>query len=198
MHLRRSALRLLFSPSTSFLSKPRSITTVALPVLRTPRQTTQIAFQRRWVTGEAEITKEKDSPPISELQPSPQEDVENAIHSDSAAEVAETAALQDSQAPSGEQNAIDSEINGVKETAESATSTVTEAAQSAASAFTRSQWRQDSEQRGSDRIEEPKSTIYIGNLFFDVTENDLVKELSRFGPIAKCRLIRDSRGLSKG
>ena len=45
---------------------------------------------------------------------------------------------------------------------------------------------------------EPKSTIYIGNLFFDVTENDLNKELSRFGTITKCRLIRDSRGLSKG
>ena len=51
----------------------------------------------------------------------------------------------------GEQrNAIDSAINAVNETAESATSTVTEAAQSAASAFTRSQWRQDSEQRGNE------------------------------------------------
>jgi RNA recognition motif-containing protein len=47
-------------------------------------------------------------------------------------------------------------------------------------------------------VYEPKSTIYIGNLFFDVTENDLVKELSRFGTVTKCRLIRDSRGLSKG
>jgi RNA recognition motif-containing protein len=50
----------------------------------------------------------------------------------------------------------------------------------------------------SGTVVEPKSTIYIGNLFFDVTENDLVKELSRFGTITKCRLIRDSRGLSKG
>ena len=198
MHLRRSVLRLLSSPSNSFLSKPRSITTVAPPVLRTLRQSTQIGFQRRWVASEAETTKEKDSPPISELQPSPQEDVENAIHSDSAAEVAETATLQDSQAPSGEQNAIDSGINAVKETAESATSTVTEAAQSTASAFARSEWRQDSGQRRNDTIGEPKPTVYIGNLFFDVTENDLVKELSRFGPIVKCRLIRDSRGLSKG
>jgi nucleolin len=44
----------------------------------------------------------------------------------------------------------------------------------------------------------PKPTIYIGNLFFDVTENDLVKELARFGTITNCRLMRDSRGLSKG
>lgn len=52
--------------------------------------------------------------------------------------------------------------------------------------------------RSSTTLVEPKSTIYIGNLFFDVTENDLIKELARFGTITKCRLIRDSRGLSKG
>ena len=47
-------------------------------------------------------------------------------------------------------------------------------------------------------MNEPKSTIYIGNLFFDVTENDLSKELSRFGTVKKVRLMRDARGLSKG
>lgn len=45
---------------------------------------------------------------------------------------------------------------------------------------------------------EPKPTVYIGNLFFDVTENDLNKEFSRFGTIQNTRLIRDARGLSKG
>jgi nucleolin len=198
MHLRRSALRLLSSPSTSFLPKPRPIKTVTSSALRIPRQSTQITFQRRWVTSEAEAEKEKESPPISELQPTPQEEVENAIYSDNAAEVAETATSQDSEAPLGEQSAGDSAINAAKETAASAASTLTEAAQSATSAFTRSESRQDYGQRRNDRIGEPKPTIYIGNLFFDVTENDLVKELSRFGTILKCRLMRDSRGLSKG
>jgi RNA recognition motif-containing protein len=43
-----------------------------------------------------------------------------------------------------------------------------------------------------------KATLYIGNLFFDVTETDLVKEFSRFGTVARCKIVRDSRGLSKG
>jgi nucleolin len=200
MYLRRSALRLLSSPSTSFLSKPRSITTVTPPALRIPRQSAQIAFQRRWATSEAEAKNENENEntPISELQPTPQEEVENAIHSDNAAEVAETPTSQDSQAPPGEQSAVDSAINAAKETAADAASTLTEAAQSTAPAFTRSESRQDYGPRRNDRIGEPKPTIYIGNLFFDVTENDLVKELSRFGTILKCRLMRDPRGLSKG
>lgn len=44
----------------------------------------------------------------------------------------------------------------------------------------------------------PKSTCYVGNLFFDVTENDLTKEFGRFGTVKKARVIRDARGLSKG
>jgi nucleolin len=195
MHLRRSALRLLSSPSTSFLLKPRSITTVTPSAIRIPRQSTQTAFQRRWASSEAEAKNENDNPPISELQPTPQEEVENAIHSDNAAEPATS---QGSQAPSGEQNAIDSAIKSATESAPHTASNAVEAAQSVTSAFTGSQQRQDQGQRRTGQIGEPKPTIYIGNLFFDVTENDLVKELSRFGTILKCRLMRDSRGLSKG
>lgn len=44
----------------------------------------------------------------------------------------------------------------------------------------------------------PKPTIFVGNLFFDVVENDLEKEFTRFGRIKSLRIIRDSRGLSKG
>jgi nucleolin len=197
MHLRRTALRLLSSPPTSFLSKPRSISTVTPSALRIPRQSTQIAFQRRWATSEAEAKKGDENPPISELQPTPQEEVENAIHSDNAAEPAEPATSQASQSPSGEQS-VDSAIENAGETVASAASAVKEAAQSATSALRGSEQRQDQEQRRPAQIGEPKPTIYVGNLFFDVTENDLVKELARFGTILKCRLMRDSRGLSKG
>lgn len=44
----------------------------------------------------------------------------------------------------------------------------------------------------------PSPNVYVGNLFFDVTENDLQKEFSRFGEIKNVRIIRDARGLSKG
>ena len=198
MHLRRTALRLFSLPPTSFLPKPRSITTITPSALRIPRQPTQTAFQRRWATGEAEAKNEDANPPISELQPTPQEEVENAIHSDNATEPAEPATSQDSQALSGEQSAVDSAIKAATETAASAASTFSEAAQSATSALTGSEPRQDQDRSRTGQIGSPKPTIYIGNLFFDVTENDLVKELARFGTILKCRLMRDSRGLSKG
>ena len=198
MHLRRTALRFLSSPSSSVLSKPRSITTATPLALRIPRQSTQIAFQRRWATNEAEVKKFDENAPISELQPTPQEEVENAISSDNAAEPTEHATSQNSQPPSGEQSGIDSAIKATAETAANATSTVTGAAESVRSAITGSEQRQDRGERRTGQIGEPKPTIYIGNLFFDVTENDLVKELARFGTIVKCRLMRDSRGLSKG
>src|ERR1700733_8721799 len=103
MHLRRTALRFLSSPSSSVLSKPRSIPTATPLALRIPRQSTQIAFQRRWATNEAEVKKVDENAPISELQPTPQEEVENAINSDNAAEHATS---QNSQPASGEQSAV--------------------------------------------------------------------------------------------
>ena len=198
MHLRRTALRFLSSPSSSVLSKPSSITTATPSALRIPRQSTRIAFQRRWATNEADAKKADENAPISELQPTPQEEVENAINSDNTAEPTEHATSQNSQPPAGEQSAVDSASKPATETAANAASTVTEAAESVRSAFTGSEQRQDRGERRTGQIGEPKPTIYIGNLFFDVTENDLVKELARFGTIVKCRLMRDSRGLSKG
>ena len=48
------------------------------------------------------------------------------------------------------------------------------------------------------RSSTPVPTVYIGNLFFDVTEETLRREMGRFGDINMIRLIVDSRGLSKG
>jgi len=45
---------------------------------------------------------------------------------------------------------------------------------------------------------EPSNTVYVGNLFFDVTEEDLKREFSRFGTVDNVRIIYDGRGLSKG
>ena len=40
--------------------------------------------------------------------------------------------------------------------------------------------------------------LYIGNLFFDVTEDDLRREFAKHGTVSNVRLIYDGRGLSKG
>lgn len=44
----------------------------------------------------------------------------------------------------------------------------------------------------------PSPSIYIGNLFFDVKEEDLRQEFQKCGEIENIKLIIDNRGLSKG
>ncbi|KAI9781696.1 MAG: hypothetical protein M1816_002220 [Peltula sp. TS41687] len=44
----------------------------------------------------------------------------------------------------------------------------------------------------------PSKTVYVGNLFFSVGEQDLEKEMSRMGKVESVRIIYDARGLSKG
>lgn len=45
---------------------------------------------------------------------------------------------------------------------------------------------------------EPCETVYIGNLFFDVTADQLKAHCEQFGEIDSVRIIYDARGLSKG
>ncbi|OGE51031.1 hypothetical protein PENARI_c015G03127 [Penicillium arizonense] len=44
----------------------------------------------------------------------------------------------------------------------------------------------------------PKTTVYVGNLFFDVTAEDLRQQFEQFGVVENAVIVHDSRGLSKG
>ncbi|KAJ5781156.1 hypothetical protein N7457_006316 [Penicillium paradoxum] len=44
----------------------------------------------------------------------------------------------------------------------------------------------------------PKTTLYVGNLFFDVTAEDLRKQFEKFGAVENALIVHDARGLSKG
>jgi hypothetical protein len=44
----------------------------------------------------------------------------------------------------------------------------------------------------------PSPTVYIGNLFFDITAEDLKVRMESFGVVEKATIISDARGLSKG
>ena len=50
---------------------------------------------------------------------------------------------------------------------------------------------------GSQKLQ-PAHTLYVGNLFFDVTEDALKREMERFGAVKSIKIIHDGRGLSKG
>ena len=41
-------------------------------------------------------------------------------------------------------------------------------------------------------------TLYVGNLFFDVKEEDLKREFAKAGNVVNVKIIYDQRGLSKG
>ncbi|KAL4773984.1 hypothetical protein BDW60DRAFT_183272 [Aspergillus nidulans var. acristatus] len=45
---------------------------------------------------------------------------------------------------------------------------------------------------------EPKQTVFIGNLFYDVTAEDLKKQMAKYGVVEGVNIIYDSRGISKG
>lgn len=153
---------------------------------------------RRWASSEAEA---KDVP-ISELQPTPQEEVENAIQEEKAPEQANLGQVQAGQATQTDV-ASDSMEQAAVNNAVDSHSPVSELTQGFERESRRSP-RQDRQFDGqSDRrpVREPptpKPTIFVGNLFFDVTEGDLEKEFARFGTIKNLRLIKDVRGLSKG
>ncbi|GLA66179.1 hypothetical protein AtubIFM55763_010906 [Aspergillus tubingensis] len=70
---------------------------------------------------------------------------------------------------------------------------------------------QEQEQEASDaekqtearrrRLQEPptpKETVFIGNIFYDVTREDLKKAMEKYGVVEKVVLVLDNRGISKG
>ena len=44
----------------------------------------------------------------------------------------------------------------------------------------------------------PSATLYVGNLYFDVTQDQLREQFEEVGAVANCKIVYDSRGLSKG
>lgn len=48
------------------------------------------------------------------------------------------------------------------------------------------------------RTVQPSSSIYVGNLLFDVRSEDLKREFAEFGQVKEVRIANDDRGMSKG
>ena len=172
----RSASRLLTTRSTSLISTSRTYSSFSAPSSRIAQRSLVSSFQRRWATNEAEAKV-----PISEEESAQSEELENATEAD------KTLAAQAGSAPP----------------AFAETANATEATEEALpAAETGERFSAESNETSSSAphagLFDRKPTLYVGNLFFDVTETDLVKEFGRFGVVSKCRIVRDSRGLSKG
>ncbi|KAB8071431.1 hypothetical protein BDV29DRAFT_179177 [Aspergillus leporis] len=49
-----------------------------------------------------------------------------------------------------------------------------------------------------NKVPDPKETIYVGNLFYDVTAEDLRKQMEKYGIVEQVAITFDNRGISKG
>lgn len=192
--LRRSVVQILSRPPTSLVSKPRSITNLSRLTFGKPYHPSIISYQRRWVSDESD---NKDAPPVEKVAPAPEDEVEDAIQTKS---YSEEVVKETNYAPEEQKSSIDTAIDKVTQVAAEAAQTVTGSASIAedisAAATPKSQEMRETSRDPSSIP--PVSSIYIGNLFFDVTLEDLRREFSRFGQIIDTSIIRDARGLSKG
>jgi len=123
------------------------------------------------------------------------------------------------------QDTVESVVESVKDTASEYTQRAAGAFRQAADSMTsdgrqggRREYREPRGDRGdrgdrSDRSSRPRpgmreaaghpeaapnTSLYIGNLYFEVSENTLRKEFERFGSIKSVKILYDARGLSKG
>ena len=180
------------SPATSFTCKSRSITTSSPFLLRNKIQSSvSTSIFRRFNTDDASEKK------VESVDTHEEGAVKSAI--DSVAETASTYAG----------NAAESLTNNYEQARDS----IVDSAQSAATAtgfapraYGDRQKRGDFESSSSGygrplpvaRDLVPTTSIYIGNLLFDVTANDLTREFEQFGTIKSATIASDARGLSKG
>uniref|UniRef100_A0A093Y5T2 28 kDa ribonucleoprotein, chloroplastic n=1 Tax=Talaromyces marneffei PM1 TaxID=1077442 RepID=A0A093Y5T2_TALMA len=173
--LRPAARRLLsVRPNASLLARSRSIATQSIAFSR-PAVPSGVSsfqqFQRRWNSDEAaKIAAEKAETSVEE----------GAIE----AAAMEAAKKQGStvDATSAEQVSAEAQDSAAEEV----------------DALTGQDFRSPRRVNGRVNNVDPSPTIYIGNLFFDITAEDLKSKMESFGVVEKAAIISDARGLSKG
>ncbi|KIW20100.1 hypothetical protein PV08_00675 [Exophiala spinifera] len=192
--LRRCASRVLSSRPSTLVSASRTYSSISASPFRTSRQIPSFQSQRRWASTEGEqAAVSTEQPPRAAEPANATEATEEALPAAETNErlTSETRAASSDDAPAAAETANATEAT--EEALPAAETNETLSAKPSANAAS-----SGVSGVGVDGLFERKKTLYIGNLFFDVTEADLVKEFARFGPVAKCKVVRDARGLSKG
>jgi hypothetical protein len=170
-------------PNASFINaRSRSITTQSIAFSR-PSVASSVSsfrqFQRRWNSDEAaKIAAEKAETKVEEGEAS----LEAAL---------EAAAMEAAkeQGSTVDATAAEAEIESTEQVSAKAQEGV--AGEVDAQSFSRTPSRR------LDNVT-PSPTIFIGNLFFDVTAEDLKARMEEYGVVEKATIISDARGLSKG
>ncbi|MCJ1433012.1 hypothetical protein MMC27_002371 [Xylographa pallens] len=204
--LRRAAVRVLTTPYTSISIKPRSITTLSASTLRKRYPSYTPAFQKRFASEEV-TQAEPEADGATEAQHG-ENSIASATDPDQSASTNYEQPIQ--PADQEDQSIVASALSSSNETvsntasrAAEAAATSTEtirgyAADAASAVGVGAATAQAIAGRRGGEGSDPAHTLYVGNLFFDITEDTLKKEFQKFGEVNMVRIIYDGRGLSKG
>ena len=182
-------------------SKARCITRLSYPVPFVKRQQTSLlAFQRRHYADEPTSQSEPEASGATEA-----EHGENSIASsaDSGADANDANAstpIEHAEEEHAEERTPESKVDSAADSVKSATQSVTDSVTGAAQGLSSAAGfgSQKSEADTAPPSEDVSTTVYVGNLFFDVKAEDLEKEFAKAGPVDSAKIIMDARGLSKG
>lgn len=210
--LRRVALRTLSAPSiiVQTAAKPRSITTAVQFQFRNPRTSCSSLLQKRLYSDEFKTPAQRqaENPVEPETTSAEPFDVADIQDSNSA-----TSRSNEKIASANEHSEDATVASAISSVASNVTSKVSEVAQNAyqrasdaavsmgasGGSYRRAEDGELASRRPADNPDlVPSENLYLGNLFFDVTEDDLKREFSKFGTVQSVRLVYDGRGLSKG
>ena len=191
------------SPSVSISipsRKARSITRLAYPISVKQNQKIALDFlQRRNYADEAAATQ---SEPVADGATETQHG-ENSIAASADPDADANAPIptenveenvEESEAASSTESATERATASVKSAAQTASETVTGATQSIAEVAGMGSQVSDPDSDAPKR----SNVVYVGNLFFDVKEEDLQNEFARAGRVVSTKIVLDARGLSKG
>ena len=179
-------------------SKARCITRLSYPVpFVKPQKTSLLAFQRRHYADEPTSQSEPEAFGATEA-----EHGENSIAAseDSGADANASTPIEHAEEEHAEERTPESKLDSAADSVRSATQSVTESVTGAAQGLSSAAGfgSPKSEAGTAPPSEETSTTVYVGNLFFDVRSEDLEKEFAKAGPVVSAKIIMDARGLSKG
>ena len=195
--LRRIAFRVAGSctPYVSTFSKPRLLNTSALPILRSLRLT-QSSYFRRTFASEAE---KDELPSQGEAAAATSAQEEAAMPTQETPEGLEEMAEVPKEEPLQPDTTSAELFNvGEIERAEpAATEDVTSAAIGELASPVEPPSATESATKGSP-APVPGAAIYVGNLYFEVTNEDLKTHFSSYGSVTEVNIVKDMRGVSRG
>ncbi|KAI9677990.1 MAG: hypothetical protein M1817_005934 [Caeruleum heppii] len=212
--LRRAAVRAL-SPSITHspVIRSRYINTRSLTALRPTLTSSLSPLQRRFASDDSSVQEaETQQEPAadgaveaSSSDPAPTNISDAPTPSSADADDHSTVASAISSAASGVSSSVSDTAESMAGSAQQAKDSVMDGAAAAAATagLTSSTSPSSVSSSGSPSADgrtyfPPSPTVYIGNLFFNVNENDLKEQMSKFGTVDSCKIVFDRRGLSKG